>query len=102
MRPPTNEETIESAELFLYRGDRHLFADSSLPNCDDSAATLVKQRVPTFLYRFNDIEVEETPMVETRPALACLVRTFRLTAPAEAGSRCLRASATDFGARQAS
>jgi hypothetical protein len=33
------DETIESAELFLYPGDRHLFADSSLPGYDASAAT---------------------------------------------------------------
>ncbi len=42
-------ETIESAELFLYPGDRHLFADSSLPDYDESAATLLKQRVLSFL-----------------------------------------------------
>jgi dienelactone hydrolase len=40
-------DTIESAELFLYPGDRHLFADSSLPDYD--AATLVRQRVLGFL-----------------------------------------------------
>jgi dienelactone hydrolase len=38
-------DTIESAELFLYPGDRHLFADSSLPDYDESAATLVRRRV---------------------------------------------------------
>jgi dienelactone hydrolase len=43
------EETVESAELFLYPGDRHLFADSSLPDYDESAATLLKQRVRSFL-----------------------------------------------------
>ena len=37
------DETVESAELFLYPGDRHLFADSSLPDYDESAATLLKQ-----------------------------------------------------------
>lgn len=42
-------ETIESAELFLYPGDRHLFADSSLPDYDESAATLLEQRVLAFL-----------------------------------------------------
>jgi dienelactone hydrolase len=42
-------ETIEGAELFLYPGDRHLFADNSLPDYDESAATLLKQRVLTFL-----------------------------------------------------
>jgi dienelactone hydrolase len=43
------DETVESAELFLYSGDRHLFADSSLPDYDESAATLLKQRVLSFL-----------------------------------------------------
>ena len=38
-------ETLESAELFLYPGDRHLFADDSLPDFDESAATLLRQRV---------------------------------------------------------
>src|SRR6266581_6774855 len=42
-------ETVDSAELFLYPGDRHLFADSSLPDYDESAATLLKQRVLGFL-----------------------------------------------------
>ena len=42
-------ETIESAELFLYPGDRHLFADNSVPDYDESAATLLKQRVLSFL-----------------------------------------------------
>jgi len=42
-------ETLESAHLFLYPGDRHLFADSSLPDFDESAATLLKQRVLAFL-----------------------------------------------------
>jgi dienelactone hydrolase len=47
------DETVESAELFLYPGDRHLFADDSLPGYDDNAATLLKQRVLSFL---DDIE----------------------------------------------
>ena len=42
-------ETTESAELFLYPGDRHLFADSSLPDFDENAATLLTQRVLAFL-----------------------------------------------------
>jgi dienelactone hydrolase len=42
-------ETIDRAELFLYPGDRHLFADNSLPDYDESAATLLKQRVLSFL-----------------------------------------------------
>jgi len=42
-------ETVDGAELFLYPGDRHLFADNSLPDYDESAATLLKQRVLSFL-----------------------------------------------------
>jgi dienelactone hydrolase len=42
-------KTIEGAELFLYPGDRHLFADNSLPDYDEGAATLLKQRVLAFL-----------------------------------------------------
>ena len=42
-------ETIEGAGLFLYPGDRHLFADSSLPDYDEGAAQLLKQRVLSFL-----------------------------------------------------
>jgi dienelactone hydrolase len=42
-------ETIETAQLFVYPGDRHLFTDSSLPDYDEGAATLVKQRVLAFL-----------------------------------------------------
>src|SRR5262249_50012358 len=42
-------ETIASAGLFLYPGDRHLFTDNSLPDYDERAATLLKQRVLSFL-----------------------------------------------------
>ena len=42
-------ETSDGAELFLYPGDRHLFADNSLPDYDASAATLLKRRVLAFL-----------------------------------------------------
>jgi dienelactone hydrolase len=42
-------ETADRAELFLYPGDRHLFADNSLPDYDERAATLLKQRVFAFL-----------------------------------------------------
>jgi dienelactone hydrolase len=44
-------ETTEGAELFLYPGDGHLFADSSLPDYDEEAATLLEQRVLAFLNR---------------------------------------------------
>jgi dienelactone hydrolase len=43
------DDTVESAELFLYPGDRHLFADNSLPDYDENAATLLKQRALSFL-----------------------------------------------------
>ena len=42
-------ETVDGAELFLYPGDGHLFADSSLPDYDEAAAPLLKQRVLSFL-----------------------------------------------------
>ena len=37
------------AELFLYPGDAHLFADPSLPSYDEPAATLLTTRVLEFL-----------------------------------------------------
>ena len=43
------DATVESAQLFLYPGDRHLFTDESLPEYDEAATTLVKQRVTSFL-----------------------------------------------------
>ncbi|MET9433711.1 dienelactone hydrolase family protein [Streptomyces sp. NPDC006551] len=39
----------EGAELFLYPGERHLFADSSLPSYDERAAGLLLERVLAFL-----------------------------------------------------
>jgi dienelactone hydrolase len=42
-------ETTEGAELFLYPGNGHLFADSSLSDYDENAATLLTQRVLSFL-----------------------------------------------------
>lgn len=42
-------EIADGAQLFLYPGDRHLFADSSLPDYDHAAAELAKERVQTFL-----------------------------------------------------
>ncbi|MDX6676409.1 MAG: hypothetical protein QOE31_461 [Solirubrobacteraceae bacterium] len=44
------DETVYGAELFLYPGDRHLFADDSLPGYDEDAATLLKRRVLGFLH----------------------------------------------------
>jgi dienelactone hydrolase len=42
-------DATEGAELFLYPGDRHLFADSSLPDYDEGAAQLLTKRVLSFL-----------------------------------------------------
>ncbi|MEU5940165.1 dienelactone hydrolase family protein [Micromonospora sp. NPDC047548] len=39
------------AELFLYPGPQHLFADSSLPSYDEPAASLLTERVLGFLGR---------------------------------------------------
>lgn len=39
----------ERAELFLYPGKQHLFADSSLPSYDQAAAESLTQRVIEFL-----------------------------------------------------
>ena len=41
--------STEAAELFLYPGDEHLFADSSLPSYDPAAAALLTERVLAFL-----------------------------------------------------
>ena len=43
------DKTVEGAELFLYPGDRHLFADNSLPDYDEKAAELLTERVLAFL-----------------------------------------------------
>jgi len=42
-------DTVENAELFLYPGDGHLFADSSLSDFDEGAAALLEERVLVFL-----------------------------------------------------
>lgn len=44
-------ETIPSAELFVYPGDRHLFSDSSSADYDEAAAALLEERVLRFLER---------------------------------------------------
>jgi dienelactone hydrolase len=38
-----------AAELFVYPGDQHLFADSSLDAYDPEAAALLMERVRAFL-----------------------------------------------------
>lgn len=42
-------ESAEHADLFLYPGDQHLFADSSLSAYDPDAAALLTRRVLDFL-----------------------------------------------------
>lgn len=41
--------STDRAELFLYPGEEHLFADSSLPAYDAAAAALLTERVLAFL-----------------------------------------------------
>jgi dienelactone hydrolase len=42
-------DTVADAELFLYPGDQHYFADSSLPSYDAEASALLLERVKKFL-----------------------------------------------------
>jgi len=43
--------SAERAERFLYPGQEHLFADSSLPSYDQAAASLLTRRTLDFLDR---------------------------------------------------
>jgi dienelactone hydrolase len=47
-------ESADRGELFLYSGEQHLFADSSLPAYDAAAAALLTERVLTFLATVQD------------------------------------------------
>jgi dienelactone hydrolase len=49
-------DSTDQAELFLYPGDEHLFADSSLPAYDAAAAALLTERVLAFLETVHDDE----------------------------------------------
>jgi len=42
-------EEADEADMFLYPGDQHLFADSSLPSYDAEATALLMERVLHFL-----------------------------------------------------
>jgi dienelactone hydrolase len=44
-------EKVRDAELFLYPGDQHYFADSSLPSYDAESTALLTRRVLAFLDR---------------------------------------------------
>jgi dienelactone hydrolase len=46
-------DSSDRAELFLYPGAEHLFADSSLPAYDPAAAALLTQRAVAFLDQIN-------------------------------------------------
>jgi dienelactone hydrolase len=48
---PAARELAETAgaELFLYPGDKHLFADESTPDYDEHCAMLLRERVLAFL-----------------------------------------------------
>ena len=50
--------STDRAELYLYPGDEHLFADSSLPAYDAAAAELLTERVLAFL---NTVQGGEEP-----------------------------------------
>lgn len=44
-------DRADKAELFTYPGDKHLFADSSLPSYDEQATALLMRRILDFLER---------------------------------------------------
>ena len=44
-------QEVEDAELFLYPGSGHLFADPSVDDYDEKAAGLLKERTLAFLDR---------------------------------------------------
>jgi dienelactone hydrolase len=44
-------ETIPTAELFLYPGSAHLFADPGSGDYDEEAALLLEERTHAFLHR---------------------------------------------------
>ncbi len=50
--------SADQAELFLYPGNQHLFADSSLPSYDQAAANLLTRRVLDFLSGAADTQRE--------------------------------------------
>jgi mono/diheme cytochrome c family protein len=51
------------------------------------------RRVPTFLYRIDAVEVEETPGTDVRPAAAVLLRRFRLSTQEDVPNLYLRVAA---------
>jgi dienelactone hydrolase len=59
-------KSTDRAELFLYDGDEHLFADSSLPVYDPAAAALLIERVLAFL---GAVEADEESGQSPVPAM---------------------------------
>jgi dienelactone hydrolase len=55
----------ERAELFLYPGTEHLFADASLPGYDAAAAALLTERVLAFLDELPDAAAQPGPSSHT-------------------------------------
>lgn len=53
-------DSTDQAELFLYPGDVHLFADSSLPSYDKAAAELLTGRILDFLSALAPVELSRT------------------------------------------
>ena len=51
-------ESSDNAELYLYPGEQHLFADRSLPGYDPEAAGLLTERVLGFLRSVDDASRE--------------------------------------------
>jgi len=62
----SSSSTRDRAELFLYDGDEHLFADSSLPVYDPAAAALLIERVLAFL---GAVEADEESGQSPVPAM---------------------------------
>ena len=53
-------DSTDQGELFLYPGEEHLFADSSLPAYDAAATALLTERVLAFLEAIDRAE-QATP-----------------------------------------
>ena len=65
-------ESTDRAELFLYAGDQHYFADSSLPSYDADATALLTRRVLDFLGGLDGAArtVAEAPLEDAGSGLA--------------------------------
>ena len=68
-RAPALAEQAKDAELFLYPGDQHYFAGSSLPSLESDATALLVKRVPGLLRAVGDIRRDNPGMRITARAL---------------------------------